>query len=231
MVTINPAKQLKIDNRVGSIEVGKDADLVVWNNHPLSTAAIVERTYIDGIAYYDREKDLQRIADIQKEKGGRSTTEAAPVGTNGAQAPARPAPAGGEVRRQGQRQRTGLGDHQRAHRHGLGAGDSQGHDRHQGQPDRGRRRQRRHSLGRQADRRRRRDRDARNDRRQHRHRPQRAGRAQLRRRQRDPAVRPDAADARGLPGRQPRHSGGAHRRHYHGRRPARAAAPSAANCR
>ena len=48
-----------------------------------STTAIVERTYIDGIAYYDREKDLQRIADIQKEKGGRSTTEAAPVGTNG----------------------------------------------------------------------------------------------------------------------------------------------------
>jgi imidazolonepropionase-like amidohydrolase len=93
MVTINPAKQLKIDNRVGSIEVGKDADLVVWNTHPLSTAAIVERTYVDGIAYYDREKDLQRIADIQKEKGGRSTTEAAPVGTNGGQAPpARPTP-------------------------------------------------------------------------------------------------------------------------------------------
>ena len=78
MVTINPAKQLKIDNRVGSIEVGKDADLVVWNHHPLSTAAIVERTYIDGIAYYDREKDLQRIADIQKEKGGRQTTERLP---------------------------------------------------------------------------------------------------------------------------------------------------------
>ena len=99
MVTINPAKQLKIDNRVGSIEVGKDADLVVWNHHPLSTAAIVERTYVDGIAYYDREKDLQRIADIQKEKSGRSTTEAAPAGTNGAQAganggqAARPAPA------------------------------------------------------------------------------------------------------------------------------------------
>ncbi len=93
MVTINPAKQLKIDNRVGSIEVGKDADLVVWNHHPLSTAAIVERTYVDGIAYYDREKDLQRIADIQKEKGGRTTTEAAPVGTNGAQAEAQVQPA------------------------------------------------------------------------------------------------------------------------------------------
>ena len=86
MVTINPAKQLKIDNRVGSIEVGKDADLVIWNHHPLSTTAIVERTYIDGIAYYDREKDLQRIADIQKERSGRSTTESGPTGTNGSQA-------------------------------------------------------------------------------------------------------------------------------------------------
>jgi imidazolonepropionase-like amidohydrolase len=95
MVTINPAKQLKIDNRVGSIEAGKDADLVVWSAHPLSTAAIVERTYIDGIAYYDRVKDLQRVADIQKEKGGRQTTDPAPAATNGAnggQAAARPAP-------------------------------------------------------------------------------------------------------------------------------------------
>src|SRR4029077_837010 len=85
MVTINPAKQLKIDNRVGSIEVGKDADLVVWNHHPLSTLAIVERTYIDGIAYYDREKDLQRIAEIQKEKGARSSTDGS-TGTTGTQA-------------------------------------------------------------------------------------------------------------------------------------------------
>ena len=100
MVTINPAKQLKIDNRVGSIEVGKDADLVVWNHHPLSTAAIVERTYIDGIAYYDREKDLQRIADIQKEKGGRQTHRSVAGGDQrrsggqaaGGQAAARPAP-------------------------------------------------------------------------------------------------------------------------------------------
>jgi imidazolonepropionase-like amidohydrolase len=100
MVTINPAKQLKIENRVGSIEVGKDADLVVWTHHPLSTAAVVERTYVDGIAYYDREKDLQRIADIQKEKGGRAITDATPastngpaVATNGSQAGPSPAPA------------------------------------------------------------------------------------------------------------------------------------------
>jgi len=94
MVTINPAKQLRIDNRVGSIEVGKDADIVVWNHHPLSTAAIVERSYIDGIAYYDREKDLQRIADIQKEKSGTNGTQSngTQVGTNGSQTPPRPAP-------------------------------------------------------------------------------------------------------------------------------------------
>jgi hypothetical protein len=68
MVTINPARQLKIENRVGSIEVGKDADLVVWNHHPLSSLAIVERTYIDGIAYYDREKDLDRVASIERRR-------------------------------------------------------------------------------------------------------------------------------------------------------------------
>ena len=68
MVTLNPAKQLRIENRVGSIEVGKDADLAVWNHHPLSTFAIVERTYIDGIVYYDRVKDEQRAANVESEK-------------------------------------------------------------------------------------------------------------------------------------------------------------------
>jgi imidazolonepropionase-like amidohydrolase len=94
MVTINPAKQLKIENRVGSIEVGKDADLVVWNHHPLSSLAIVERTYIDGIAYYDREKDLDRVASIEKEKAGRATQNGEPpaAAPAAAPAPARSAP-------------------------------------------------------------------------------------------------------------------------------------------
>jgi imidazolonepropionase-like amidohydrolase len=69
LVTINPAKQLRIDKRVGSLEVGKDGDLVIWSAHPLSSYAVVERTYIDGVLYYDRQKDLQRVADVQKEKG------------------------------------------------------------------------------------------------------------------------------------------------------------------
>jgi imidazolonepropionase-like amidohydrolase len=68
LVTINPAKQLRIDARVGSIEVGKDADLAIWNHHPLSSYAIVERTYIDGVAYYDREKEEQRLSMVRKEK-------------------------------------------------------------------------------------------------------------------------------------------------------------------
>src|SRR5215208_5417988 len=59
LVTINPAKQLRIDNRVGSIEVGKDADVVIWNKHPLSTYAIVDRVYIDGLRYYDRQDDAK----------------------------------------------------------------------------------------------------------------------------------------------------------------------------
>jgi imidazolonepropionase-like amidohydrolase len=90
-VTINPAKQLRIDNRVGSLETGKDADVVIWNHHPLSTAAIVDRAYIDGVVYYDRLKDLDRIAAIDKEKGVTRTTTAGTngaTGTNGTSAPA-----------------------------------------------------------------------------------------------------------------------------------------------
>ena len=68
LVTINPAKQLRIDSRVGSLEPGKDADFVIWNHHPLSSYAIVERTYIDGLPYYDRLVDERRLTELQKEK-------------------------------------------------------------------------------------------------------------------------------------------------------------------
>ena len=68
LVTMNPAKQLRIDQRVGSLDVGKDADVVLWNAHPLSTYATVDKTFIDGIAYYDRETELARIAMVEKEK-------------------------------------------------------------------------------------------------------------------------------------------------------------------
>jgi imidazolonepropionase-like amidohydrolase len=59
LITINPAKQLGVDQRVGSIEPGKDADLALFDKHPLSTYAKVEKVFIDGQLYFDREKDLE----------------------------------------------------------------------------------------------------------------------------------------------------------------------------
>ena len=77
LVTLNPAKQLRIDSRVGSLDVGKDADVVLWNNHPLSTFAIVDLTYIDGKVYYDRVADQARAAELEK----RNAAPAAPTVT------------------------------------------------------------------------------------------------------------------------------------------------------
>ena len=60
LVTINPARQFGIEDRVGSIEVGKDADLVVYDRHPLSSYAVVQTTLVDGKVYFDRELDRLR---------------------------------------------------------------------------------------------------------------------------------------------------------------------------
>ncbi len=68
MVTINPAKLLHLDQRVGSIAVGKDADLVLWNAHPLSIYAKSEKTMIEGVTYFDIEKDKAQRISIQKER-------------------------------------------------------------------------------------------------------------------------------------------------------------------
>jgi len=67
-VTINPAKQLRIDNRVGSIEVGKDADFVIWSGSPLSTYSVCEQTWIDGRRYFDRDEYRAMNAEILKER-------------------------------------------------------------------------------------------------------------------------------------------------------------------
>ena len=70
MVTINPAKQLGIDSRVGSIEPGKDADLVLYDKNPLSNYAKVQRVWIDGSQYFDRDKDISdRAAKEARKKG------------------------------------------------------------------------------------------------------------------------------------------------------------------
>lgn len=57
LITLNPAKQLGIDNRVGSIETGKDGDIAIFDAHPLSTYAIPQMTFIDGVKYFDRAND------------------------------------------------------------------------------------------------------------------------------------------------------------------------------
>ncbi len=63
--TINSAKQMKMDKRVGSLEVGKDADIVVWSGNPLSNFSRVEQTYVDGRKYFDRESDAgMRVRDF-----------------------------------------------------------------------------------------------------------------------------------------------------------------------
>lgn len=67
-VTINPAKLLHIDHRVGSIREGKDADLVLWTDHPLSVYAKAEKTLIEGAVYFDLERDQQLRKEIEEEK-------------------------------------------------------------------------------------------------------------------------------------------------------------------
>lgn len=57
LITINPARQLGIADRVGSIEPGKDADLALFSDHPLSVYAVPQRTYVDGVVRFDRNDD------------------------------------------------------------------------------------------------------------------------------------------------------------------------------
>ncbi|MBA9076250.1 amidohydrolase family protein [Rufibacter quisquiliarum] len=68
MVTLNPAKLLHLDNRVGSLKPGKDADVVIWNEHPLSIYARPEKTFVDGIAYFDLETDKALQEAQEKER-------------------------------------------------------------------------------------------------------------------------------------------------------------------
>lgn len=67
-VTINPAKLLHIDDRVGSIKVGKDADVVLWTGHPMSIYSKAQTTIIEGTVYFDLEQDLAKRAAVKKER-------------------------------------------------------------------------------------------------------------------------------------------------------------------
>lgn len=67
-VTLNPARQLRIDQHTGSLEIDKDADFVVWSGHPLPTTARAERTWIEGRRYFDLAQDLALRAAAQAER-------------------------------------------------------------------------------------------------------------------------------------------------------------------
>jgi imidazolonepropionase-like amidohydrolase len=90
LVTLNPATQLRLEKRMGSIDVGKDADLVIFNGHPFSVYSRPEMTMIEGEIYFDRKQDLEmrdklakeKKALIEKEKkapGERQPTQPAPM--------------------------------------------------------------------------------------------------------------------------------------------------------
>ncbi|MFZ1527457.1 MAG: amidohydrolase family protein [Ferruginibacter sp.] len=90
MVTLNPAIMLHIDKQAGSLKAGKDADLVIWSGNPLSQYTVAEKTIVDGVVYFDREKDKQLRKEIAAErnrlinkmldekKSGKSTDQAMP---------------------------------------------------------------------------------------------------------------------------------------------------------
>jgi imidazolonepropionase-like amidohydrolase len=68
MATINPAKMLRLDDRIGSVKIGKDADIVLWNEHPLSVYALAEKTFVDGMLLFDREEDAKMRTEVQNER-------------------------------------------------------------------------------------------------------------------------------------------------------------------
>jgi hypothetical protein len=69
-VTLNPAKSLKIEGRVGSLEAGKDADFAIWSGPPLSPYSACEQTWIEGRKYFDRAADLAGRESLAKERDG-----------------------------------------------------------------------------------------------------------------------------------------------------------------
>ncbi|MBP9080591.1 MAG: amidohydrolase family protein [Flavobacteriales bacterium] len=74
MVTLNPAKALHLDHRMGSVEAGKDADLVLWNNNPLGIGAAAQMTFVDGVRYYDRRREMDRAPQVEAERSRLTAT-------------------------------------------------------------------------------------------------------------------------------------------------------------
>lgn len=91
MITLNPAKQLGIDKRTGSIEQGKDADIVIWNTHPFSPYSHPEITMIEGEVFFDRAKDKENRLLIAKEREELEKLDVNRAPGAGGTAPVRPA--------------------------------------------------------------------------------------------------------------------------------------------
>ena len=86
IITYNGAVQLGLEARVGSIEVGKEADVVLWNAHPLSVYASPDFTFIDGELFFSKERDVQLRAERAAERAELEKAEPnmAPSGRGGA---------------------------------------------------------------------------------------------------------------------------------------------------
>lgn len=95
LITLNPAIQLGVQDRVGSIEVGKDADVAIWNGHPFSVYSRVDTTFVDGEILFDREQDLARRDELAKERAALEQAEPnrPPAGGTSPAAPPRRRPA------------------------------------------------------------------------------------------------------------------------------------------
>ncbi len=90
MVTLNPAKALHVEDKVGSIKAGKDADLVLWSDNPLSIYARALYTIVDGTVYFDRERDKELRKQIAAERNRLIQKMIAEGKSGGPSMPARP---------------------------------------------------------------------------------------------------------------------------------------------
>jgi adenine deaminase len=90
MITLNPAQQLGIEARVGSLDVGKDADICIWNGHPFSIYSRVETTFIDGDIFFDRQLDQTRRAELLRERAALEQAEPNRAPAQGGTSPPRP---------------------------------------------------------------------------------------------------------------------------------------------
>ena len=105
MITLNPAKQLGIDKRTGSIEVGKDGDIVIWSEHPFSVYSHPEITMIEGVVYFDRAADITKRAELAKEREALEKLDVNKAPASGGTSPAVPS-----ERRQEERDDAEFGD-------------------------------------------------------------------------------------------------------------------------